>query len=192
MHTYTLDIDVTHLQKNPGYGPVPECKIITVTILITSLLFFPPSVLPSPFLPLPLSPSHRLVVSELQAMLNAVGGPSNIQPQDPSNPYPGLTNFSLLTHGFGNPTINTSLGVLQTYLQELLMFYEGRKPIQPDSRYVFNEKHAHPPPPPPSLHNPMMVYVDNQSVQGSDISGNPTNDMALKKEPSDSPNSCAL
>ena len=149
--------------------------------------------LPSPFLPLPLSPSHRLVVSELQAMLNAVGGPSNIQPQDPSNPYPGLTNFSLLTHGFGNPTINTSLGVLQTYLQELLMFYEGRKPIQPDSRYVFNEKHAHPPPPPPpSLHNPMMVYVDNQSVQGSDISSNPTNDMALKKEPSDSPNSCAL
>ena len=126
-------------------------------------------------------------------MLNAVGGPSNIQPQDPSNPYPGLTNFSLLTHGFGNPTINTSLGVLQTYLQELLMFYEGRKPIQPDSRYVFNEKHAHPPPPPPpSLHNPMMVYVDNQSVQGSDISSNPTNDMALKKEPSDSPNSCAL
>ena len=193
MHTYTLDIDVTHLQKNPGYRPVLECKIITVTILITSLLFFPPSVLPSPFLPLPLSPSHRLMVSELQAMLNAVGGPSNIQPQDPSNPYPGLTNFSLLTHGFGNPTVNTSLDVLQTYLQELLMFYEGRKPIQPDSRYVFNEKHAHPPPPPPpSLHNPMMVYVDNQSVQGSDISSNPTNDMALKKEPSDSPNSCAL
>ena len=122
-------------------------------------------------------------------MLNAVGGPSNIQPQDPSNPYPGLTNFSLLTHGFGNPTINTSLDVLQTYLQELLMFYEGRKPIQPDSRYVLNEKHA---PPPPSLHNPTMVYVDNQSMQGSDISGKLTSDIALKKEPSDSPNSCAI
>ena len=118
-----------------------------------------------------------------------MGGPSNTQPQDSSNPYPGLTNFSLLTHGFGNPTSNTSLDVRQTYLQELLMFYEGRKPIQPDSRYVLNEKPA---PPPPSLHNPMMVYVDNQSIQGSDISGKPTSDMALKKEPSDSPNSCAL
>ena len=75
-------------------------------------------------------------MSELQAMLDAVGGPSNIQPNDPNNPYPGLTNFSLLTHGFGNPTLNTSLGVLQTYLHELLAYYECRKSIQtPDNRY---------------------------------------------------------
>ena len=70
-------------------------------------------------------------MSELQAMLNAVGEPSNIRPNDPNNPYPGLTNFGLVTHGFGNPAINTSLNVLQTYLQELLAFYEGRKPIPP-------------------------------------------------------------
>ena len=56
-------------------------------------------------------------------MLYAVGGPSNIKHNDPNNPYPGLTNFSLLSHGFGNPAINTSLSVVQTYLQELLAFY---------------------------------------------------------------------
>ena len=129
-------------------------------------------------------------------MLNAVGGPSSIKPTDPNNPYPGLTNFSLLTHGFGNPTINTSLGVLQTYLQELLTFYEGRKPIQPDGRYMFNEKLPPPPavalPPPPAvaLDNPMMMYTGNQSVPGSNVSVKPT--MTLKQEPMDSPNSCAL
>lgn len=70
-------------------------------------------------------------------MLEAVGGPSNIRPNDPNNPYPGLTNFSLLTHGFGNPAINTGLGVLQTYLQELLAYYEGRKSVQaPENRYT--------------------------------------------------------
>lgn len=69
-------------------------------------------------------------------MLDAVGGPSNVRPNNPSNPYPGLTNFSLLTHGFGNPCINTGLGVLQTYLQELLAYYEGTKSVQtPDNRY---------------------------------------------------------
>ena len=68
-------------------------------------------------------------------MLNAVGGPSNIKSNNPNNPYPGLTNFSLLSHGFGNPAINTSLSVVQTYLQELLAFYDGRKPIQPENRF---------------------------------------------------------
>ena len=68
-------------------------------------------------------------------MLSAVGGPSNIKTNDPHNPYPGLTNFSLLSHGFGNPAINTSLTVVQTYLQELLAFYDGRKPIQPENRF---------------------------------------------------------
>jgi hypothetical protein len=78
----------------------------------------------------------QLVISELQAMLNAVGGPSNIKANDPSNPYPGLTNFSLLSHGFGNPAISSSLTVVQTYLQELLAFYEGRKPVQPENRFA--------------------------------------------------------
>lgn len=74
-------------------------------------------------------------------MVNAVGGPSNIRPNDPNNPYPGLINFSLLTHGFGNPTINTSLNALQTYLQDLLGYYEGTKPLQSDTRYMFaNDK----------------------------------------------------
>ncbi len=73
-------------------------------------------------------------------MLDAVGGPSNIRPNDLNNPYPGLTNFSLLTHGFGNPAIATSLGVLQTYLQELLAYYDGRKPIQtPENKYVLDD-----------------------------------------------------
>ena len=80
-------------------------------------------------------------------MLNAVGGPSNIRPNDPNNPYPGLTNFGLVTHGFGNPAINTSLNVLQTYLQELLAYYEGRKPIPPpdNGRYGFSTGTAAPP-----------------------------------------------
>lgn len=75
-------------------------------------------------------------------MIEAAGGPSNLRPSDPNNHYPGLTNFSLLTHGFGNPVINTSLGVLQTYLQELLSYYEGRRPIHvPERRYsVFDSK----------------------------------------------------
>ena len=91
-------------------------------------------------------------------MLNAVGGPSNIRPNDPNNPYPGLTNFGLVTHGFGNPAINTSLNVLQTYLQELLAYYEGRKPIPPpdSGRYGYTTTsssslgHSVAPPPPPS------------------------------------------
>ena len=67
-------------------------------------------------------------------MVNAVGGPSNISPSDPTNPYPGLVNFSLITHGFGNPAINACLSAVQTYLKDLLNYYEGTKPIQPDPR----------------------------------------------------------
>ena len=63
-------------------------------------------------------------------MINAVGGPNNIRPTDPNNPYPGLTNFSLITHGFGNPAMDTMFSVVQTYLHELLAIYEGRVPIQ--------------------------------------------------------------
>ena len=101
-----------------------------------------------------ISSSCSLIVSELQAMLNAVGGPSNIRPNDPNNPYPGLTNFGLVTHGFGNPAINTSLNVLQTYLQELLAYYEGRKPIPPpdSGRYGFSAGAAPPPPTNADIH----------------------------------------
>ena len=79
-------------------------------------------------------------------MIEAAGGPSNLRPSDPNNHYPGLTNFSLLTHSFGNPVINTCLGVLQTYLQELLGYYEGRRPIHlPERRYsTFENKPAQP------------------------------------------------
>ncbi len=57
---------------------------------------------------------------------------SNTNPNDPTNPYPGLSNFGLITHNFGNPTINASLSTVQTYLKNLLAYYEGAKPVQPD------------------------------------------------------------
>lgn len=60
-------------------------------------------------------------------MVNTVGGPTNLRPDDPSNPYPGLTNFSLLSHGFGNPNISACLSVIQNYFNELLAVYEGGK-----------------------------------------------------------------
>ena len=60
-------------------------------------------------------------------MVNTVGGPTNLRPDDPSNPYPGLTNFSLLSHGFGNPNISAVLSVIQNYFNELLAVYDGKK-----------------------------------------------------------------
>ena len=64
-------------------------------------------------------------------MIKAVGGPNNISASDPSNPYPGLTTFSLLSHGFGNPTIGIALKAIQSYLQELLNIYHKSQTIQP-------------------------------------------------------------
>lgn len=72
-------------------------------------------------------------MTEFQGMMDAVGGPSNIRPADPDNPYPGLTNFSLITHGFGNPVISTVMSQIQIYLSELLAVYEGRTPLKSDS-----------------------------------------------------------
>lgn len=142
-------------------------------------------------------------------MLDAVGGPSTLRPNDPTNPYPGLTNFSLLSHGFGNPAINTGLGVLQTYLQELLAYYEGKKPIQPpDNRYVFSESAPSPQPNPesaPSMHgsltqqqhyhhhplqNPLLYTTRHypsgeqhqETVTSSDHEGG-TIEVTLKEEP---------
>jgi hypothetical protein len=134
----------------------------------------------------------QLVISELQAMLNAVGGPSNIKSNDPNNPYPGLTNFSLLSHGFGNPAINTSLSVVQTYLQELLAFYDGRKPIQPENRYaMFGGDKVHGPLPNgmahPTYANAMPgPNADPQSVHHSQSA------VSMKQEPIGSPRNCPL
>lgn len=68
----------------------------------------------------------NVLLSELQAMVDTVGGPTNFRPDDPSNPYPGLTNFSLISHGFGNPSISAVLSLVKTYFQELISVYEGR------------------------------------------------------------------
>ena len=138
------------------------------------------------------SPSSRLVISELQAMLNAVGGLSNIKSNDPNNPYPGLTNFSLLSHGFGNPAINTSLSVVQTYLQELLAFYDGRKPIQADNRYVmFGGDKVHGP-----LANGMShpAYAGPIPIPNGDPRSihHSQSTVSMKQEPIGSPRNCTL
>ena len=112
----------------------------------------------------------RLIVSELQAMVNAVGGPSNIRPNDPNNPYPGLINFSLLTHGFGNPTINTSLNALQTYLQDLLGYYEGTKSLQSDTRYMFASDKVSAPTSQPNTHAPPHSTTHPQHTSGGGAS----------------------
>ena len=127
-------------------------------------------------------------------MLNAVGGPSNIKPNDPNNPYPGLTNFSLLTHGFGNPAIDTGLGVVQTYLQELLAFYEGRKPIHPDNRYgVFGGNKLHAPPLLPGMHHPGYAAPMSMLAQEPCIPHPVPGQSIMKQEPMDSPrNNCPL
>lgn len=70
-----------------------------------------------------------MIISELQAMIKAVGGPSSVSVTDPDNPYPGLTKFSLLSHGFGNPTINIALNSVQAYLQALLSIYKQKQTI---------------------------------------------------------------
>ena len=61
-------------------------------------------------------------------MVDTSSQPSNLRPEDPSNPYPGLTNFNLISHGFGNPAISTAISVLQNYLQELRRVYDGGNP----------------------------------------------------------------
>ena len=116
----------------------------------------------------------------------------NIKSNDPNNPYPGLTNFSLLSHGFGNPAINTSLSVVQTYLQELLAFYDGRKPIQPENRYaMFGGDKVHGPLPNgmahPTYANAMPGRnADPQSVHHSQSA------VSMKQEPIGSPRNCPL
>ena len=125
-------------------------------------------------------------------MLNAVGGPSNIKSNDPNNPYPGLTNFSLLSHGFGNPAINTSLSVVQTYLQELLAFYDGRKPIQPENRFsTFGGDKVHGP-----FRNgmPHPAYAGPMHVPNGDAhpAHHTQSAVMMKQEPLNSPRNCTL
>lgn len=76
----------------------------------------------------------RILLTEFQGMVDAVGGPNTIRPSDPNNPYPGLTNFSLITHGFGNPALSTAISQVQMYLSELLAIYEGRTAVRPESK----------------------------------------------------------
>ena len=78
-------------------------------------------------------------------MVNTVGGPNNLRPNDPTNPYKGLTNFSLLSHGFGNLNISAVLSVVQNYFNELLKVYESNKaPLEPGAnlspQYASNSK----------------------------------------------------
>lgn len=63
-------------------------------------------------------------------MVDAVGRPSNLSPNDPSNPYPGLTNFNLISHGFGNPSISTAVSVIQNYLLELSKIYDNSSTVE--------------------------------------------------------------
>jgi hypothetical protein len=40
-----------------------------------------------------------------------------------------LTNFSLITHGFGAPTLSAAVDVFQQYLTEMLKYYEKNYPM---------------------------------------------------------------
>lgn len=76
----------------------------------------------------------RTLVTELQDVLSGPSAsPSALRPTDTSNPSPGLSHFSLITHGFGPRTIDSSLSVLQTYLDDLMKVYEGKEP--PSSKH---------------------------------------------------------
>ena len=71
----------------------------------------------------------RTLVGELQSILSGPSAaPSGLRPTDANNPSPGLSHFSLITHGFGPRTIESSLSVLQTYLDDLMKVYEGKEP----------------------------------------------------------------
>ena len=83
-------------------------------------------------------------------MVDTVGGPNNLRPDDPCNPYPGLTNFSLLSHGFGNHNISSTLNIIQSYFNDLIRVYEGNKPNVMDTGAqqtgtIFNNAGATPP-----------------------------------------------
>lgn len=74
-------------------------------------------------------------MAELQSVLSGPSAtPSSLRPTDPHNPTPGLSHFSLITHGFGPRTVDSSLNVLQTYLDDLISVYEGKEPMQ--SRHI--------------------------------------------------------
>lgn len=76
----------------------------------------------------------RTLVAELQSILGGPSAsPSSLRPTDAHNPNPGLSHYSLITHGFGPRTIESSLSVLQTYLDDLIKVYEGKEP--PSTRH---------------------------------------------------------
>ena len=49
-------------------------------------------------------------------------------PLDP-NVQRSLTNFSLITHGFGSPALAAAVDTFQQYLTEMLKFYEKNYPM---------------------------------------------------------------
>ena len=50
---------------------------------------------------------------------------SNYPSNNSTNISPGLANFDLMSHRFGNPNISTVVNVLQNYLYELTRVYDG-------------------------------------------------------------------
>lgn len=82
----------------------------------------------------------RTLVAELQSILGGPSAsPSALRPTDAHNPSPGLSHFSLITHGFGPRTIESSLSVLQTYLNDLMKVYEGKEPVS--ARHQQQQQH---------------------------------------------------
>jgi transcription factor AP-2 alpha/beta len=49
-------------------------------------------------------------------------------PLDP-NVQRSLTNFSLITHGFGAPALSAAVDIFQQYLAEMLKYYEKNYPM---------------------------------------------------------------
>ncbi len=72
-----------------------------------------------------------MLLSEFKSMVDTASKPCNYPPNNSTNVPPGLTNFDLISHGFGNPSISTAVNVLQTYLQELTRVYEGTNKYPP-------------------------------------------------------------
>ena len=100
----------------------------------------------------------RTLVGELQSILSGPSAsPSALRPTDAHNPSPGLSHFSLITHGFGPSTIESSLSVLQTYLDDLMKVYEGK---EPPSTSRHNQHHQ-------QQHIPMHTQTTERSHHNS-------------------------
>lgn len=75
--------------------------------------------------------NYRQVVKELVDLLNQDRSPlGNSRPQGVLDPavQRTLTNFSLITHGFGSPAIVAAMTAIQNYLSEMLKVVEKSFP----------------------------------------------------------------